>query len=72
MAEKVNSTTLQDYSEYQLSFRQDNKKSSQTPLDNHVIPDGHFSARQLSESLSKSPEIYQRKSKNSKVYNSAS
>ena len=38
----INSTTLQDYSEYQLSFRQDTK-SSVTPLDN-ILGD-EFSAR---------------------------
>ena len=44
-----------------------------TPLDN-ILAHGHFSARQMSESHSKSPEVvYQHgKTKNAKVHNSAS
>jgi len=44
-----------------------------TPLDN-ILVDGHFSARQMSESHSKSPEVvYQPgKTKNAKVHSSAS
>lgn len=54
--ENINSTTLQDYSEYQLSFRQE--KSSVTPLDN-ILDNGQFSARQLSENQSHTSESYQ-------------
>ena len=63
LAEQIESTILQDYSEYQLSFQQEqqkhnNRKLQETTLERDANSANvkHFSARQKREAMTRSPD----------------